>query len=121
MIRQFLMRWFINFVGLWVAAWLLSGINYDNIYVLVWASLIFSVVNALIRPIAIVLSLPAIVLTLGLFTFVVNALMLYLVTVLYDPFQVASFWQAILAVLVVWIINYLFTSLIEGARREGTI
>ncbi len=121
MIRQFLLRWFINFIGLWAAAWLLSGVNYDNVSVLIWASLIFSIVNAMIRPIVIVLSLPAIVLTLGLFTFVVNALMLYLVTVLYDPFQVASFWQAILAVLVVWITNYLFTSLMEGARREGAI
>lgn len=121
MIGRFLLRWFINFVGLWTAAWLLSGVNYESITVVIWASLIFSIVNAFIRPVVLVLSLPAIVLTLGLFTFVVNALMLYLVTVLYSPFQVASIWQAILAVLVVWVVNYLFTSIIEGARREGDI
>jgi putative membrane protein len=83
---------------------------------LVWAALIFSAVNALIRPLIVVLTLPAIVLTLGLFALVVNAFMLYLVTVFYPQFQVSSFWQALLAVLVVWVVNYLFTDIIEGSK-----
>ena len=122
MIRQFLLRWLVNFLGLWAAATLLSGVNYGNqIHVLVWAALIFSVVNALIRPLVIVLALPAIVLTLGLFILVVNAFMLYLVTVLYSSFHVVSFWQAILAVVIVWIVNYLFTEVMEGAKRETAV
>src|SRR4051812_47866616 len=104
MIRKFVLRWLVNFLGLWAAASLLSGIGYqDKLRVLIVAALIFSIVNAFIRPLIIILSLPAIVLTLGLFTFVVNALMLYLVEVLYPRFQVASFGTAILAVIIVWI------------------
>jgi putative membrane protein len=119
MIRSFILRWFINFLGLWAAASLLAGVSYgQHMSVLVWAALIFSIVNALIRPLIIVLALPAIVLTLGLFTFVVNAFMLYLVTVFYNDFQVSSFWQALLAVLIVWVVNYLFTDLIDGAKKR---
>lgn len=120
--QRFVFRWFVNFLGLWAAASILSGVSYEgNLWVVVAAALIFSIVNAFLRPLLIVLALPAIILTLGLFTFVVNAFMLYLVTVFYDQFQVASFWQALLAVLIVGVVNYVFTSIIEGARREGTV
>ena len=121
MLKIFLLRWLFNFLGLWIAASLLSGVSYgDKIRVLVIAALIFSFVNALIRPLLIVLALPAIVLTLGLFTLVINGLMLYLVTLIYPAFQVASFWQALLAVVIVWIVNYTLTELMEGAR-ESTV
>jgi len=121
-IRTFLLRWLVNFLGLWAAASVLSGVNYDgDIQVVMIAALIFSVINAFIRPLVVLLALPAIVLTLGLFTLVVNAFMLYLVTLLYDSFQVSSFWQAILAVFIVWVVNYLFTDLIEGGKRESAV
>ena len=119
MVRKFILRWFINFLGLWAAATLLSGVNYgDQVQVLLWAALIFSVVNALIRPLVIVLSLPAIVLTLGLFTLVVNAFMLYLVTLFYGQFEVSSFWQALLAVMIVGLVNFMFTDVLEGAKKR---
>lgn len=119
MIRRFTLRWLLNFLGLWAAASLLSGVNYGGeIRVLIVAALIFSLVNALLRPLAIVLTLPAIVLTLGFFTLVVNALMLYVVTVLYDPLQISSFGQAVLAVIIIGVVNYLLTQLIEGGKRE---
>jgi putative membrane protein len=122
MIQQLLLRWLINLLGLWAAASLLSGVDYGhNLWVLVWAALIFSIVNALIRPLVIVLALPAIVLTLGLFILVVNAFMLYLVTLLYPQFEVSSFVQAMLAVIVVWMVNYVLSLLLEGGRREGTV
>ena len=96
---------------------MISGLNYGGqIHVLVWASLIFSIVNALIRPLVVVLALPAIVLTLGLFTFVVNAFMLYLVTVLYPHFHIASFWQAVLAAVIIWAVNFLLTDVVENAK-----
>ncbi|TAK89553.1 phage holin family protein [Patescibacteria group bacterium] len=122
MIRTFLLRWMINFLGLWAAASILSGVNYQGeIQVVVIAALIFSIINAFIRPLVVLLALPAIVLTLGLFTLVVNAFMLYLVTVFYDSFQVSSFWQALVAVGIVWIVNYLFTDLIEGGKRANAV
>ncbi len=113
MIRRFLLRWLVNFLGLWAAAALLSGIKYDDrIAVLIIAALVFSLVNALIRPIVLVLALPAIILTLGLFTLVVNGFMLYLVTLIYHKFTVTSFWSAIGAVMIVWLVNYLLNDLL---------
>lgn len=122
LIGSFILRWAINFLGLWAAASLLAGVDYGNrVSVLVWAALIFSLVNAAIRPLVILLSLPAIVLSLGLFIFVVNALMLYLVTVLYPEFHVATFGQALLAVVVVWVVNYVISALIDGRSHEKSV
>lgn len=119
MIRKFILRWLVNFIGLWAAASLLSGIGYqDKLRVLIVAALVFSIVNAFIRPLIIILSLPAIVLTLGLFTFVVNAFMLYLVEVIYPKFHVASFGSALLAVIIVWIVNYLLNDLLEPRHEK---
>ena len=118
--KRFLLRWLVNFLGLWVAANLVSGIDYGpRVRVLVWAALIFSIVNAFIRPLVIVLSLPAIVLTFGLFTFVINGLMLYLVALIYPKFQVASFGVALIAVIIVWLVNWLLSDTIEAADKKS--
>jgi putative membrane protein len=112
--KQFLLRWMVNFFGLWTAATLLDGIHYqEHLRVLVWAALIFSIVNALIRPLIILLTLPAIVITLGLFTLVINTFMLYLVTLFYHRFQIASFWSGLAAVIIIWLVNYLLNDLLE--------
>lgn len=121
MLRLFIVRWLVNFLGLWAAAELMTGsIGYnDKLRVLVIAALIFSLVNAVIRPLIILLSLPAIVLTLGLFTLVINAFMLWLVTVVYPSFQLRSFWTAILATIIIWVVNYLLTELLEPKREKS--
>lgn len=114
MIKSFLLRWLVNFLGLWAAVTLLTGISYqDHFQVLIWAALIFSIVNAFIRPLVVLLTLPAILLSLGLFTLVINTFMLYLVTIFYHRFQVHSFWSGLLAVIIIWIVNYLLTDVIE--------
>lgn len=115
MIRSFILRVLVNFLGLWAAAELMTGsINYnDKIFVLVVAALIFSIVNAVIRPLVVILSLPAIVLTLGLFTLVINAFMLFLVTKIYPAFHLRSFWTAVVATVIIWVVNYLLTELLE--------
>lgn len=122
MIKKFLLRWLVNFLGLWTAATLLTGIQYsEHIRVLVWAALIFSFVNALLKPLILVLSLPAIILTLGLFTLVINAAMLYVVTLLYHKFTITSFWTALAAVIIMWLVNYLLNDLLEvkvGVKAE---
>lgn len=121
MLRKFALRVLVNFLGLWAAAELMTGsINYnDKLRVLVIAALIFSVVNAIIRPLVIILSLPAIVLTLGLFTLVINAFMLYLVTKIYPSFQLRSFWTAVIATVIIWVVNYLLTELLEPKRAKS--
>ncbi len=120
MLRKFALRVLVNFLGLWAAAELMTGsINYnDKLRVLVIAALLFSIVNAVIRPLVVILSLPAIVLTLGLFTLVINAFMLYLVTKIYPSFQLRSFWTAVVATVIIWVVNYLLTELLEPKHAK---
>ncbi len=122
MLKNFVFRWLFNFMGLLVAASLFTGISYgEHVRVLVWAALIFSLVNAAIRPLIVLLSLPVIVLTMGLFTFVINALMLYLVTFFYDKFQLRSFWTALGAVIIIWLVNYLLNEILVPRRNEKSV
>jgi len=120
MLRKFALRTLVNFLGLWAAAELMSGsIDYGSkLTTLVIAAILFSLVNAFVRPIIVFFSLPAILVTLGLFTFVVNAFMLYLVTLVYPRFHLRSFWTAIIAVIIVWIVNYLLTDLLEPKHAQ---
>lgn len=107
MLKRFIWSWIGNAAGLFMASLLISGVDYQRrLIVLVIASLIFGIVNALIRPIVVIISLPAIVLTLGVFTLVVNALMLWLTSRLYPAFQLRNIWAAIGAVIIVWLVNY---------------
>ncbi len=120
MLRTFTLRWLVNFLGLWAASELLTGISYgDKLGVLLIAALVFSIVNAIVRPLVLLLSLPAIVLTLGLFTFIVNTLMLYLVTYFYPKFHIQSFGSALAAVIIIWVVNYLLTDLLEPRRAKS--
>jgi len=107
MLKQFLLRWAANGLGLWIAARLIPGISYgDQIAVIIIAALVFSIVNALIRPIIVLFSLPAIILTLGFFTLIINSFMLFLVTVIYPRFEIEGFTATLLAVIIVWLVNY---------------
>lgn len=107
MLKRFIWSWIGNAAGLFVASLLISGIDYQKRFlVLIIASLIFGIVNALIRPIVVIISLPAIVLTLGVFTLIVNAFMLWLTSRLYPSFQIRSIWAALGAVVIVWLVNY---------------
>ncbi len=121
MLKRILYAWAVNFVGLWVAAQLFAGrIQYDDrIAVLIIAAFVFGIVNALIRPLAVLLSLPAIVLTLGIFTLFVNAAMLFVTSFFYPAFQVERWTTAIGTVIIIWLINYLFTSLFGGEQKEA--
>lgn len=113
MVRRFLLTWLANFLGLSAATIFLKGIAADSFTVLLIASLIFGIVNALLRPFLIILSLPAIVLTFGLFSLIINTLLLYITSAIYSPFRVESIWSAIGAVIVVWLANYLMGFIID--------
>lgn len=120
MVLQFLLRWLANSVGLWIAARLIPGISYsERLGVIIVAALVFSLVNAVVRPLIVLLSMPAIILTLGFFTLIINAFMLYLVTVLYPRFEVSSFSAAILAVIIVWLVNYAVSALMPSPQKES--
>src|SRR3990172_6060967 len=91
----FLVRVLITAFGLWVAAALVPGIRIDGLITLLIAALLLGVVNALVRPLVVLLTLPLTVLTLGLFLLVVNGLMLELVAALLGGFHVNGLWGAV--------------------------
>ncbi len=83
---------------------------------LLWAGLIFALVNIVLKPILIFLSLPALLLTLGLFMIVVNGLIVVIVSHLYSPLFVSSFGVAMLAGLIIGLVNFLVTKALEGEK-----
>lgn len=115
-IYRFLLRWFVCGSGLWIAAALLGGdrITYEGeLGVIIIGGLILALINAVIKPIVVILSLPAILLTLGLFMIVINGLMVMLVSVVYNPIEVSSIWSAMLAGVIIGLVNYLVTTILE--------
>ncbi|WP_288979939.1 phage holin family protein [uncultured Flavobacterium sp.] len=112
---RFIIRWFVSGLGLWIAAGLLGGrINYDQrLGVIIIAGLILALVNTVIKPIIIILSLPAILFSLGLFMIVINGLMVMLVSKVYEPLHVTNFGAAMLAGMVIGLVNYLVTTILE--------
>ena len=113
MIVKLLLRLIINSIALAAAAWAVSGIHYEGVPSLVAMALLFGLVNALIRPIVTVLSCPLMILTLGLFTFVVNALMLYLAGTIAAlvglNFRVEGFGAAFWGALVVSVVSFILS------------
>lgn len=115
---RFLFRWFISGLGLWIAAGLLGSVNYTgSIWVIVIAGFLLAVVNSVIRPLLIFFSLPAVLLTLGLFLLVINGFTVLLVSWLYEPLEVLSFWGAMLAGVIIGLVNYLVTAILESNRK----
>jgi putative membrane protein len=116
----FLLRWVFNSIGLWVAARILSGhgITYNESEgpaLFLIAGFALSLVNVILKPIIVILSLPAILLTLGLFTLVVNGFMVYLAAMLVPNIEI-GFWAAVLAGMIISLINYVLTSLFDIRR-----
>lgn len=113
-IGRFLVRWFVCGFGLWVAAALFGGVSYDSrMVVVVIAGLILALVNTVIKPIVVILSLPAILFSLGLFMIVINGFMVWLVTWLYPSLEISGFGAAMLAGLVIGLVNYLVSMILE--------
>ncbi|HTJ73259.1 MAG TPA: phage holin family protein [Verrucomicrobiae bacterium] len=121
----FVLRWILNSIGLWVAV-RIFGTGYDSTQlvagasVFLFAGLIFSLVNTVLRPVVIILSLPAILLTLGLFTVIVNGFMVY-VSLLLAPGLHMTFWNSVLTGIVLSLVNYIVSSALElqyARRRE---
>lgn len=111
----FIIRWLLISFGFWVATRLLGGSFEDsgastNTFLL--AGLILSLINTILKPIIVVLSLPAILLTLGLFMLIVNGLMVY-IALKFVPGLEVSFWGAILTGMIISLINYIMTGIMD--------
>lgn len=116
-LSRFIIRWFVCSLGLWIAAGFLRGsISYDDrLSAIIIGGLILALINMIIKPVLVIFSLPAIVLTLGLFMIVINGLTVFLASLLYSPLKVSSFWAAMVAGIIIGLVNYLVTVILEDA------
>ena len=115
--RGFILRTLVCAGGLWLAAHLLSAVRFDTEWTLLGAALLLGLVNAVVRPLLVVLTFPITVLTLGLFLLVVNAAMLGLVAWLMDGFVLGGFGDALVASVVVSVTGWLGNWLIGPRGR----
>ncbi len=117
----FLIRWVFNSLGLWIAARIFNGhgVTYDEsqgLALFLMLGFVLSLINVVLKPIIVILSLPAILLTVGLFTLIVNGFMVYLAGQLVPGFHI-SFWTAVLAGMIVSLINYVLTTIVDTQIR----
>ena len=115
--RGFLFRLLITALGLWLAATIVPGVQIKGWGTLLAAALVLGIVNAVIRPVILVLTLPLTVLTLGLFILVVNGISLYLVAWLVPAFSLSGLGAAILASMVVGLTGWLASTFVGGSGR----
>ena len=110
--RSFLQRWFVTTVGVLLAATLIDGVRADTMVALLATSLLLGILNAVLRPILLIVALPLLIVTLGLFTFVINAFLLYFAAHLVKGFYVADFWAAFKGSLLISLVSLLANSMI---------
>ena len=117
-VQSFLLRAAFASLGLWLATRLLSGLHFKDAQTLIIAALLLGVINAIVRPLIIMLTLPITVVTMGLFLLVVNAAMLGLVASLIDGFRIDSFGTALAASLIVSLCTAVASALVGGIRIQ---
>jgi putative membrane protein len=111
----FLLRAAISALGLWVASEIFEGLKFESTSKLIVAAVLLGIVNAFVRPLAFILTLPLTVLTLGLFLIVLNAAMVALVAWIVPGFEISGFWTAVGAALIVSLVSWAASSVI-GTR-----
>jgi putative membrane protein len=109
-----IIRWIINAVALMLVSYLFQSIEVSSFAAALVAALVLGLVNAVIRPILILITLPINVLTLGLFTLVINALLFWFVASFLEGFEVAGFWSAFWGALTYSIISFVISMLVPG-------
>ena len=113
----FLLRAAIAALGLWMASEIFTGLSFDSTSQLIVAALLLGIVNAFVRPLVFILTLPLTVVTLGLFLLVLNAGMVALVAWIVPGFHVASFWTAVGAALIVSLVSWAASSAIGSTGK----
>jgi putative membrane protein len=115
---KFVTRWLVCSLGLWIATGFLSNdITVTNrLLDTIIAGLFLTIINILLKPLLILLSLPAIVFSLGLFMIIINGFTVYLVSKLYTPLHIDNFWAAVFAGMVIGLVNYLVTTILESRK-----
>ena len=116
-----LMRWLVTTLAVVVVPYVVSGVTIKGTGTALLAGAILGILNALVRPLLIILTLPLSIVTLGLFVLVINALMFQLAGAIVPGLHVASFWSAFFAAIIVSIVSWLANWIIAGGAGERTV
>lgn len=111
---KIMLKWTISAISLAVAAWMIQGITIANGWALLFAALVVGLLNAFLRPVIIFLTLPLNILTLGLFTFVINAIMILFTAEIVHGFSVNGFGSALLAAIIMSVVGFILNILLPG-------
>jgi putative membrane protein len=120
-VAELALRFVGNFAALWVASELFDEMTYgDEFWVLVLAAVVFTIVNWIVKPIVAILSIPLIILTLGVFYFFVNVLMLLLTDWVVPDFEAGGFWTLVGATIIIWLVNLVIAAFFRDVSRSTT-
>jgi putative membrane protein len=118
MLRWLLLSWLANVVALGVTTWILSGVTNDgSTWTLIWAALVFGILNTILKPILKFLTFPLALFTFGIAWFFVSMLMLWLTDLIIGDFDISGFWNYVWATIIVWAVNLVVDLLL---RDRGT-
>jgi len=113
---RLLLVWLINSVALFALPYLFPWVTVDTFWTALVVALVLGLINALIRPLFVLLTLPVTIITLGLFIFVINGLLFWWVGSFIDGFRVSGFWSGVFGAIVYSLISWLLASLLLGKR-----
>ncbi|MGH7196002.1 MAG: phage holin family protein [Candidatus Saccharimonadales bacterium] len=118
---RFTIRWFVSSLGLWLVAVLFDkSITFTNhVRSVIIGGLVVAVINIIVRPILVVLSWPLLLLSVGFFMIVINGLVVFLAGKLYAPLHISSFATAILAGIMIGLLNYLLTTVLDSRLNQS--
>ncbi|MBU2227285.1 MAG: phage holin family protein [Proteobacteria bacterium] len=115
--RGVLLRWLVLTAAVLAASWLLDGIRVDGLFPALLAAATLGILNAFFRPLLILITLPINILTLGLFTFLINALLLKIVSAVISGFAVRGFWTAVAGALIIGVTSWLLNAFVGGRGK----
>ena len=118
-LSRFLVRWAVSTLGLWIAYELLGSESISfggEIRAVIFSGFLLALLNTILKPIVVFLTLPAVLLTLGIFMIVINALMISLVAWIYGPLEVSGFGIAVITGMVIGLVNWLVSALLEDKK-----
>ena len=114
---RFLTNWFVYALAIGITAWILPGVHLNGVFAALVTAAILGFVNGVLRPVLFIFTLPLTILTLGLFTFVLNALMVLLAAAIVQGFIVDGFWWAVLFSLILSVVIYILGEATEPPER----
>ncbi|MCD6167064.1 phage holin family protein [candidate division KSB1 bacterium] len=119
--RGFVIRWIVNAIALIVTATIIKGMDFNGILAPFVAALVIGILNAVVRPFLILITLPINVLSLGLFTFVINGLMIAITAKVVNGFNVENFWAAFVGAIFMSVISFILSFFISDKGNIETI